>query len=52
MWRGTSLAKPLRTTSSFIGLGNHRQRMVIYPISGTDENTGLALINWITEVSF
>lgn len=52
MWRGTSLAKPLRTTSSFIGLGNHRQRMVIYPISGTDENTGLALINWIAEVSF
>lgn len=50
MWRGTSLAKPVRTKSSFIGLGNHWQRMVIYPISPPDPETGLAVINWIAEV--
>ncbi|MGR3793541.1 flavin-dependent oxidoreductase [Vannielia sp. SX4] len=52
MWRGTTLAKPIRTGSSFIGLGTHRQRMVIYPISHPDPQTGLALINWIAEVTF
>ncbi|MGB1872193.1 MAG: flavin-dependent oxidoreductase [Candidatus Puniceispirillaceae bacterium] len=52
MWRGTSLAKPIRTGSSFIGLGTHRQRMVIYPISHPDPDTGLALINWIAEVTY
>ena len=52
MWRGTSLAKPVRTGSSFIGLGTHRHRMVIYPISHPDPETGLALINWIAEVTY
>ncbi|SVE35626.1 uncharacterized protein METZ01_LOCUS488480, partial [marine metagenome] len=52
MWRGTSMARPIRTKSSFVGLGNHRQRMVIYPISEADPNTGLALINWIAEVTY
>jgi len=52
MWRGTSMAKPIRTKSSFIGLGTHRQRMVIYPISEADPITGLALINWIAEVTY
>ena len=32
MWRGTTLANPIRTGSSFIGLGTHSQRMVIYPL--------------------
>ncbi len=50
MWRGTVRAKPLRTESSFIGLGTHERRMVIYPISASDEN-GLSLINWIAEVT-
>ena len=50
MWRGTVRAKPLRTESSFIGLGTDQRRMVIYPISATDEN-GLSLINWIAEVT-
>ena len=50
MWRGTVRAKPLRTASSFIGLGTHRHRMVIYPISETDAD-GTALINWIAEVT-
>lgn len=52
MWRGTSLAKPIRTGSSFIGLGTHRQRMVIYPISQADPESGLAMINWIAEVTY
>jgi 2-polyprenyl-6-methoxyphenol hydroxylase-like FAD-dependent oxidoreductase len=51
MWRGTTLARPIRTGSSFIGLGTHRQRMVIYPISHPDPATGLALINWIAEIT-
>lgn len=50
MWRGTVRAKPLRTQSSFVGLGTHRHRMVIYPISQPDES-GTALINWIAEVT-
>lgn len=50
MWRGTIRAKPLRTDSSFIGLGTHQHRMVIYPISKVDAD-GTALINWIAEVT-
>ncbi|MFK7853934.1 MAG: flavin-dependent oxidoreductase [Granulosicoccus sp.] len=50
MWRGTVRAKPLRTASSFVGLGTHRHRMVIYPISETGRD-GTALINWIAEVT-
>ncbi|MEH6728805.1 MAG: FAD-dependent monooxygenase, partial [Hyphomicrobiales bacterium] len=51
MWRGTTLAKPIRTNCSFVGLGSHRHRMVIYPISKPDPDTGLALVNWIAEVT-
>ncbi len=49
MWRGTTQAKPFRTGASFIGLGTHRQRIVMYPISPVDPATGLATINWIAE---
>jgi 2-polyprenyl-6-methoxyphenol hydroxylase-like FAD-dependent oxidoreductase len=52
MWRGTTLAKPIRTGSSFVGLGTHAHRMVIYPISHPDPDSGLALINWIAEVTY
>jgi 2-polyprenyl-6-methoxyphenol hydroxylase-like FAD-dependent oxidoreductase len=51
MWRGTSWAKPIRTGSSFVGLGTHRQRIVFYPISHPDPQTGLSMINWIAEVT-
>ena len=51
MWRGTTQARPIRTGSSFVGLGTHRHRMVIYPISHPDPETGLATINWIAEVT-
>jgi 2-polyprenyl-6-methoxyphenol hydroxylase-like FAD-dependent oxidoreductase len=49
MWRGTTKGKPFRTGSSFIGLGTHRHRVVIYPISHPDPETGLATLNWIAE---
>ncbi len=51
MWRGTTRAKPIRTGASFVGLGTHRHRMVFYPISPPDPQTGLAIINWIAEVT-
>jgi 2-polyprenyl-6-methoxyphenol hydroxylase-like FAD-dependent oxidoreductase len=51
MWRGTTRARPIRTGSSFVGLGTHRHRMVVYPISHPDAD-GLATINWIAEVTF
>jgi 2-polyprenyl-6-methoxyphenol hydroxylase-like FAD-dependent oxidoreductase len=51
MWRGTTRAKPIRTGSSFIGLGTHRHRIVFYPISHPDPRTGLSMINWIAEVT-
>jgi 2-polyprenyl-6-methoxyphenol hydroxylase-like FAD-dependent oxidoreductase len=51
MWRGTTMGKPFRTGSSFIGLGTHRHRVVIYPISHPDPQTGLATLNWIAELT-
>ncbi len=50
MWRGTTRARPIRTGSSFVGLGTHLHRMVIYPISHPDAD-GLATINWIAELT-
>ena len=51
MWRGTTWAKPIRSGASFVGLGTHRQRVVFYPISHPDPQTGLSMINWIAEVT-
>lgn len=51
MWRGVTWAKPIRSGASFVGLGTHRHRIVFYPISHPDPKTGLALINWIAEVT-
>ncbi len=51
MWRGVTRAAPIRTGSSFVGLGTHRHRMVVYPISHPDAE-GKALINWIAEVTY
>lgn len=51
MWRGTTMAKPIRSGASFVGLGTHRQRVVFYPISHPDPATGLAMVNWIAEVT-
>jgi 2-polyprenyl-6-methoxyphenol hydroxylase-like FAD-dependent oxidoreductase len=51
MWRGTSMAKPTRSGASFVGLGTDRQRLVFYPISHADPESGLAVVNWIAEVT-
>ena len=51
MWRGTTQAKPIRTGSSFVGLGLHDHRLVFYPITPPDPATGLATINWIAEIT-
>lgn len=51
MWRGTTWGKPIRSGASFVGLGTHRQRVVFYPISHPDPQTGLSVINWIAEVT-
>jgi 2-polyprenyl-6-methoxyphenol hydroxylase-like FAD-dependent oxidoreductase len=51
MWRGTTWGKPIRSGSSFVGLGTHRERVVFYPISHPDPKTGLSMINWIAEVT-
>lgn len=51
MWRGTTLGKPIRSGASFVGLGTHRHRVVFYPISHPDPETGLATINWIAELT-
>ena len=52
MWRGVTMAKAVRTGASFVGLGTHRHRLVFYPISQPDPETGLSAINWIAEVTF
>ncbi|WP_424986446.1 flavin-dependent oxidoreductase [Microbulbifer sp. S227A] len=48
MWRGTTRMRPIRTGSSFVGLGTYRHRMVIYPISHPDPD-GVCTVNWIAE---
>jgi 2-polyprenyl-6-methoxyphenol hydroxylase-like FAD-dependent oxidoreductase len=51
MWRGVTRARPIRTGASFVGLGTDRQRLIIYPITPPDPATGLALTNWIAEIT-
>ncbi len=51
MWRGTARSVPIRSGSSFVGLGTSRHRVVFYPISHPDEK-GMADINWIAEKTF
>lgn len=51
MWRGTARDVPIRTGSSFVGLGTSRHRIVFYPISHPGDD-GRADINWIAEQTF
>lgn len=51
MWRGTAKGVPIRSGSSFVGLGTSRHRVVIYPISHPDAE-GLSDINWIAEQTY
>ena len=50
MWRGVTPGKTLRTDASFIGLGHHDHRLVVYPISQPDQD-GLSVMNWIAEIT-
>ncbi|MEP7314289.1 MAG: flavin-dependent oxidoreductase [Pseudomonadota bacterium] len=52
MWRGVTWARPIRTGASFVGLGTHKHRIVFYPISHPEPASGLAMINWIAEVTW
>ena len=49
IWRGTTRAVPIRTGSSFVGLGTHLHRVIFYPISSPSNEDGLATINWVAE---
>jgi len=51
MWRGTAKGVPIRSGSSFVGLGTARHRVVFYPISAPDAD-GLSDINWIAEKTY
>jgi 2-polyprenyl-6-methoxyphenol hydroxylase-like FAD-dependent oxidoreductase len=51
MWRGMTPGVPIRTGASFVGLGTHRHRVVFYPVSPPDPATGIAMINWIAEIT-
>ncbi|MEQ8207334.1 MAG: FAD-dependent monooxygenase, partial [Woeseia sp.] len=50
LWRGTTVSKPFRTGASMALAGHDNQRIVLYPISAPDSETGLATINWIAEL--
>ena len=50
LWRGTTQARPFRTGASMALAGHDSQRIVVYPISAPNPDTGLALINWIAEL--
>lgn len=52
LWRGTALAKPFRTGATMVMIGHKTQRIVAYPISRPDPQTGLAVINWIAELTY
>lgn len=50
LWRATSLARPFFGKNAMVLIGHDRQRLVAYPISEPDPETGLATINWIAEL--
>lgn len=51
LWRGTSKAKPFRCGASMALAGHATQRIVAYPITAPDTDTGFAVINWIAELT-
>lgn len=51
LWRATTEAPPFKSGASMILAGHDTQRIVAYPISPPDPDTGLATINWIAELT-
>jgi 5-methylphenazine-1-carboxylate 1-monooxygenase len=49
LYRGTTFMKPFLNGQSMAMIGSLKQKMVVYPISKTDEN-GHALINWVANI--
>lgn len=52
LWRGTSMASPFRGGASMALIGHATQRIVAYPITEADPDTGLAHMNWIAELTY
>ena len=47
MWRGITLGEPFLSGRTMINAGWSGQRVVVYPISGSEEERGRSLINWV-----
>lgn len=52
MWRGTTRARPFKTGASMVMIGHDGLRIVSYPISKADPETGLAEVNWIAMLNY
>lgn len=52
LWRGTTLGKPFLSAASMCLAGHDTQRIVVYPITPPDPETGLQTLNWIAELKF
>ncbi|TMM50629.1 flavin-dependent oxidoreductase [Sulfitobacter sabulilitoris] len=50
LWRGTTRMAPFLGGADMALAGHDTQRIVTYPISAPDPDTGLATINWIAEL--
>lgn len=50
LWRGTTQAAPFLSGADMIMAGHDSQRLVAYPITPPDTDTGQAMINWIAEL--
>ena len=50
LWRATSQAKPFFGGGAMALIGHDTQRLVAYPISNPDPQTGEVVMNWIAEL--
>jgi 5-methylphenazine-1-carboxylate 1-monooxygenase len=50
LWRGTTQAPPFFGGAAMALAGHDNQRIVAYPISDPDPDTGLVTMNWIAEL--
>ncbi|MBO9450430.1 flavin-dependent oxidoreductase [Tropicibacter sp. R16_0] len=52
LWRATTKAPEFRGGAAMVMIGHDDLRIVAYPISAPDPDSGLATINWIAEKRF
>ncbi len=50
LWRATSVAEPFFGGGAMALIGHDTQRLVAYPISNPDPETGQVVMNWIAEL--